>query len=118
MERLFGGLRLRQQTCPSSPIDSTQESALSDEHTFTADQTAAATTAMRMALGKPPEQFGVAQFVAMISDEVQQLREAGHSDEDIAAIVRESTGSTLDAGDLAAHYAPPEARGWGGGHPA
>ncbi len=87
---------------------------MSEDHTFTADQAAAATTAMRMSLGLPPDQVGVAQFVAMISDEIQQMREAGHSDDDIAAIVRESTGSTLDAGDIEAHYAPPSARGRAG----
>lgn len=88
---------------------------MSDDHTFTADQAAAATTAMRMVLGLPPEQVGVGQFVAMISDEIQKLRAAGHSDQDIAAIVRESTHSTIDADDITTHYAPPEARGWAGG---
>ena len=88
---------------------------MSDDHSFTADQAAAATTAMRMVLGLAPEQVGIGQFVAMISDEIQKLREAGHSDEDIAAIVRDSTHSTIDAGDIATHYAPPDARGWAGG---
>lgn len=88
---------------------------MTDEHTFTSDQAAAANTALRMALGLPPEQFGIPQFVAMISDEVEQLRKAGHSDRDIAAIVQESTGGTLTGEDITAHYAPPEARGWAGG---
>lgn len=79
---------------------------MTNEHTFTADQAAAATTALRMLLGKPPEQFGVSQFVAMISDEIQQLREAGHTDADIAALVQESTGGPLSAEDIAQHYAP------------
>lgn len=89
---------------------------MSEDHSFTADQAAAATTAMRMSLGLPPDQVGIRQFVAMISDEIQQMRQAGHSDDDIAAVVRESTGSTLDAGDIEAHYAPPDARGRAGGH--
>lgn len=88
---------------------------MNDEHTFTADQAAAATTAMRMSLGLPPEQFGVAQFVAMISDEIEKLRKAGNSDEEIAAMVRESTGSTIDAAEIAAHYASKEERGRAGG---
>jgi hypothetical protein len=88
---------------------------MTDDHTFTASQAAAATTAMRMALGLPPDQVGVGQFVAMISDEVQQLREAGHSDEDIAQIVRESTGSTIEADDIAVHYVRPDDRGKAGG---
>ena len=32
---------------------------MTDDHTFTADQAAAATTALRMMLGLPPEQFGI-----------------------------------------------------------
>ena len=86
---------------------------MSEEHsTFTADQAAAATTALRMAIGLPPEQFGVPQFVAMISDEVEKLRADGRSDDEIAAIVVESTGGQLTGADIAEHYAPPEARGW------
>ena len=54
----------------------------------------------------------MAQFVAMISDEVQQLREASHDDEAIARLVRDSTGGTLTAEDIGEDYAPPEARGW------
>ena len=84
--------------------------------TFTAEQAAQANTALRAALDLPPEAFKVAQFVAMISDEVQQLREAGRDDETIARLVRESTGGTLTARDIGEHYAPPEARGWAGGH--
>ena len=50
----------------------------------------------------------------MISDEVERLRAAGHTDEDIASIVRDSTGSTIAGDDIARHYAPPEARGRAG----
>ena len=84
------------------------------EHTFTADQAAAATTALRMALKLPPEQFGMAQFVAMISDEIEQLRKTGVDDAEIAAYVQESTGGTITGDDIARHYALPEARGWAG----
>ena len=87
-----------------------------DDHTFTADQAAAANTALRMALKLPPEQFGTARFVAMISDEIEQLRAAGFADSEIAALVEESTGTTLSAEAIGRHYAPPEARGWAGGH--
>ena len=33
--------------------------AMVDKHTFAADQATAATTSLRMVVGKPPEQFGV-----------------------------------------------------------
>ena len=85
-----------------------------NEPTFTATQAAQANTALRAALDLPPEQFPVAQFVAMISDEVQQLRAAGYSDEAIARMVRESTGGALTGDDISHHYAPPDARGWAG----
>ncbi|MDP4026320.1 hypothetical protein Q8W71_27225 [Methylobacterium sp. NEAU 140] len=84
--------------------------------TFTAEQAAQANTALRAALDLPPEAFPVAQFVAMISDEIEQLRAAGRDDEAIAQIVRESTGGVLTAEDISEHYAPPEARGWAGQH--
>lgn len=87
---------------------------MSDDHTFTADQAAAATTAPRMVLGRPPEQFSIPQFVAMISDEIEQLRETGRSDDEIAQLVVESAGGTISGSDIAAHYAPPQARGWAG----
>lgn len=87
---------------------------MTDEHTFTADQAAAATTALRMLLGKPPEQFVVSQFIAMISDEIEQLREAGHTDADIAALVQEATGGPLSADDIARHYPQPAERGRAG----
>ena len=86
---------------------------MQDEHTFTADQAASATTALRMALKLPPEQFTIPDFVRMISDEIAQLRAAGTGDAEIAAMVEESTGGTLTADDIGAHYHPPEARSWG-----
>ena len=86
----------------------------SDSTTFTAEQAAQANTALRAALDLPPEAFPVPQFVAMISDEVEQLRAAGHDDAAIAQMVRASTGGELTAEDIGRHYAPPEARGWAG----
>ena len=88
---------------------------MSDEHTFTSDQAAAANTALRMALKLPPEQFGIRQFVAMISDEVEQLRRTGVTDEEIAALVQESTGGVISGEDITRHYAPAEERGRAGG---
>ena len=85
------------------------------EPTFTAAQAAQANTALRAPLGLPPESFPVDRFVAMISDEIEQLRTAGRDDAAIAALVRESTGGSISAEDVARHYAPPEQRGRAGG---
>ena len=77
---------------------------------YTVDQVATCNTALRTALGKPPEHFTQAQFVGMISDEIEQLRAQGWSDAEIASLVAESTESVMDAEAIAAHFAPPELR--------
>ena len=86
-----------------------------DETGFTATQAAQANTGLRAALGLPAEVFPTSRFVAMISDEIEQLRAAGRDDAAIAALVRDSTGGLISAEDIGRHYAPPERRGWAGG---
>lgn len=81
-----------------------------DDVVFTVDQVSAASTALRTALGLPPEHFNTATFVGMISDEIQQLRDKGWADPEIAALVHESTGSVMSGDDIAAHYVGPEHR--------
>jgi hypothetical protein len=68
---------------------------MSDEPVFTADQVAEASTALRTALGLPPEHFPLRQFVSMLGDEVSQLRAKGWGDAEIAALLSESTGSII-----------------------
>ena len=77
---------------------------------FTVDQAVGAQGALRHALGLAPETFPLPAFIGMISDEIQQMREAGRSDTDILAIVAEATGVTVAADDLNRFYAPPEQR--------
>ena len=81
-----------------------------DEVVFTVDQAAACNTALRTALGLPPEHFSTARFVGMISDGIEQLRAKGWSDVEIASLIKESTGSVIEADDLAKYYAPPDLR--------
>ena len=83
---------------------------MSDDVVFTVDQVAACSTALRTALGKPPEHLSIAQFIGMISDEIEQLRAEAWSDVEIAALISETTGSVVGAGDVATFYAGPEAR--------
>ena len=77
---------------------------------FSADQAAQATTALREALGLPPERFGLDRFVGMISDEIDQLRRAGRSDEAISELLRVKAGVDVPADALSRYYAPPEGR--------
>ncbi len=86
---------------------------MSDDVVFTADQIAACTTALRTALGKPPEHFSKHLFIGMISDEIEQLRSDGWSDAEIAKLVAESTRSLVGADDIALGYVGPDARGRG-----
>ncbi len=77
---------------------------------FTADQTASATTALRAALGLPAQRFPTETFVGMISDEIEALRTAGKTDDDIASILRDRCAIEIDAGMLERYYAPPNER--------
>lgn len=66
--------------------------------------------ALREAAGLGPEQFPIQAFVGMISDEVQQLRERGLSDQEIADIVQANSKIRITAEEIAEHYASPERR--------
>ena len=83
---------------------------MADELVFTVDQVAACNTALRTALGLPPEHVPLSRFVGMISDEIEQLRSNGWSDTEIASLVAESTGSVIAAEDIATHYVSAERR--------
>ena len=78
---------------------------------FTVEQAATANTALRAAVGLPPQRFGVEQFVGMISDEIEQLRAAGKTDADIAKILLDSGGVEIKPDAIARYYASPEDRG-------
>ena len=69
---------------------------------FTANQVAAASTAMRVAAGKPPEHFTAGQLLSMLGSEVADLRATGWDDEALAALIRDATGEPLDAEGLRA----------------
>ena len=78
---------------------------------FTGSQAATAQTALREALGLPPENFPVEAFIGMISDEIEQLRAAGKNDAAIATLVSNATGQSVDAETITRFYASPQARG-------
>lgn len=84
---------------------------MATEPTFTGQQAAEAQTALRKALGLPPEQFPLPAFVGMVSDEIEQLRKAGKTDEQIAALINKAIGVEVPATAIGNFYASPEERG-------
>jgi len=66
--------------------------------------------ALRDAANLPPEQFPVEAFVGMISDEIEVLRGQGKSDEQIAALIEQSSAIRIDAQTLKTNFASPEDR--------
>lgn len=65
---------------------------------------------LRKAAGLGPEQFPLQAFVGMISDEIETLRSLGKSDDEIAALIRQSSTIEITSAELAEHYAAPELR--------
>ena len=80
---------------------------------FTLAQAMAAQRRLRQELGLGEERFPLPAFVGMVSDEIEQLRDAGHDDRAIAGLIGDATGHPITAKEIAQHYAPPEARGHG-----
>lgn len=79
--------------------------------TFTGQQAATAQTALRRALGLDPEQFSVPAFIGMVSDEIEQLRTQGKTDDQIAELIEQAIGVKLSAETITRFYATPEERG-------
>ena len=51
----------------------------------------------------------------MVSDEIEQLRKAGKTDEQIATLIKEAIGIEVPSAAIGEFYASPEARGHHGG---
>ena len=65
---------------------------------------------LRAAAGLGAEQFPIQAFVGMISDEIESLRKAGKTDDQIAAIIRDNSAIEISAEEIAENYASPEER--------
>ena len=65
--------------------------------------------ALREAAGLEPEQFPIQAFVGMISDEVEQSRQQGKSDEEVASLIEANSSIKITA-SIAENYARPEER--------
>ena len=78
--------------------------------TYSVEEAIQAQKALRDMAGLAPETFPVEAFVGMISDEIEQLRKQGHSDEAIASAIRRNSKIEITASEIAENYASPEAR--------
>lgn len=85
--------------------------SMNSEQTISGHQAATAQTALRAALGLPPEQFSIEAFVGMISDEVEQPRAKGSSYEEIATLVTNATGVSISGSAVTGFYASRASRG-------
>jgi hypothetical protein len=78
--------------------------------TYTIEEGLNAQSALRAAAGIAPEEFPIEALVGMISDEIETLRTQGKSDDQIAALIRKNSNVEISSDEIAANYAPPEAR--------
>jgi hypothetical protein len=83
---------------------------MSTELSFTAEEAVRVQRALRETAGEGPELFPVRDFVAMVSDEIEQLRAQGYRDDAIAAVIERETGKAVGAAAIREYYAPPERR--------
>ncbi len=97
---------------PSVPtsIDSELREDAMSENTIPLEQALRAQKALRDAAGLAPEQFPIPAFVGMISDEIDALRQQGHSDEQIAELIRKNAQVAITAKDLSDNYAEADRR--------
>lgn len=78
--------------------------------TFSAQEAVVVQRELRRSLGLEEEKFPLPAFVGMISDEIEQFRLAGRSDDEITELIKSTTGRDVAVSALQKYYAPPGAR--------
>jgi hypothetical protein len=78
---------------------------------FSVDDVTIAQNEMRHILGLPEPRFSFPTFIGMLSDEIEQMRRAGHTNEMVAQTISRATGHSIEAIDVQRHYLPVEERG-------
>jgi hypothetical protein len=81
--------------------------------TATIDQALRTQRAMRDELGLGEEDFPLPAFIGMLSDEIEQLRDAGHDGGAIAALVSRTSGIEVTPDEIVEHYAEHDERAKG-----
>ncbi len=78
--------------------------------TYPLEEAVQAQKALRALGGLGPETFPIQAFVGMISDEIEHLRNLGHTDEEIARAITSNSKIEITADEIAENYASPEER--------
>jgi hypothetical protein len=80
------------------------------EPSFSVEDLVSAQHEMRSILGLPEERFSLPNFIGMLSDEIEQMRNFGISEELIAQTIMGATGEVVTADQVQQHYVPPDRR--------
>lgn len=81
-----------------------------NEDVFSAEEAVVVQKAMRRQLGLDDERFPLPAFIGMISDEIEQFRQAGRTDAEIAELILSVSGRSVSPADIEMHYATPHQR--------
>ena len=99
----------QQEQSKTDPFEDTMVK-LPYEKAYPIEEAVRAQRALRQLAGLGQEQFPVAAFVGMISDEIETLRKQGRTDQQIADAISQNSSIAITPEDIAANYAPPEQR--------
>jgi len=77
---------------------------------YPVEEAVRAQKALRAAAGLGPEMFPVQAFVGMISDEIDSLRQAGKTDDQIAALVTRNSAIQISGEEITQNYASAKQR--------
>ncbi len=78
--------------------------------TYPVEQAVRAQRALRDAAGLGPEMFPIQAFVGMISDEIEELRSQGKTNNEIAGLITANSSIAITASEIAENYASPDDR--------
>ncbi len=82
----------------------------SEEKTYPIEEALRAQKALRQLAGLGQEQFPVAAFVGMISDEIETLRKQGRTDQQIADAITQNSSIAITPAEIADNYASADQR--------
>jgi hypothetical protein len=77
---------------------------------FSVDDVVLAQNEMRYIFGFPEQRFSFSTFIGMLSDEIEQMRRAGYTDETVAQTVSRAKGQSVEASDVQRYYLSVEER--------